>query len=465
MARKTKYLNPRLLAACSVLFLLCAVPATARNMADLPPNNWVEVKPRWKFPTEASGGAFQERGWGTFRFRSAANSVVFYEGYGPSDRGQYCIYANSLYEYNPPADSVTMLALSNYYCNVGTLPQPLPQNQVNPTPMDRHTYSQLAYSPADDQLYLSHGASGSGNHPHDLWAYSFKDRKWQNMGASPGAVQAWELVGEGNLILNSKTNELYLFRNRKAIYVYNVASKTWKTLAPKGTTAGVVGAHGAYDSKRDRFVFYGNIWTENDVGSTMFTFFDVASNTWTDQTPAGTWPPALSYSSVEYNSKWDLYMMHGGYLQKDTWIYNPGTKAWFNLKTPNSTQPNGKQMNLVYDPVHDVLINSVKGVMYLLRYVPSDAGIIRKVPGGQGMNLKVNPRKGGVDFGISDPTGKASSLRLRIRDFHGSLVEDLGYLGQAERVRWDTSQRSKGVYFMEMTGLDRSMSVPFSLVE
>lgn len=462
---KFKARNPGILPmAAAFLLLATAGPAPAMDLSDMAVNNWVELKPRWKFPVSAAGGAFQERGWGTMRFRTAGKSVIFYEGYGPSDHGQYCIYGNSLYEYHPPTDTVELVSLSNYYCNTGNPPSPLPLNATVPTPMDRHTYSQFAYSPSDDRLYLAHGASGSGMHPHDLWAWSFQDRKWENRGAAPWATQGWDLVGEGNLILNSNTNELYMFRNRQAIQIYNVASKTWKAVAPKGATSGVVGAHGAYDTKRNRFVFYGNIWTSDDRGTTTFVFFDVATSTWSEPAVAAAWPPPISYASVEYNPKWDVYMLHGGWQQQGTWIFNPGSGQWSQLKTVNTTPANGKQMNVVYDPVHDVLINSVKGTMYLLRYVGTGTTAVM-APEAGGNGTRAIAGRDAVEFRIGSGGLKAGArIRGRIRDLAGVLVDDLGLLEAGSTVRWHPRNPGTGLLLLELGEGAEKATVRFSMV-
>ena len=63
----------RILAAMT-LALSAAHPVAALDLRSLQTNNWIEVKPKWKWPEVAKGGAFQERGWGTMRYRTSAGS-------------------------------------------------------------------------------------------------------------------------------------------------------------------------------------------------------------------------------------------------------------------------------------------------------------------------------------------------------------------------------------------------------
>jgi hypothetical protein len=120
----------------------CASLAAALDPASLAPNRWHKAPLHWRLPASEPGGAFQPRGWGSLQYNAGSGTLVFYEGFGPSSRGNYCIYGNALYEYSIATDTASLRALGNWFCEVGHLPTPLPANAGSPTPMDRHTYSQ-----------------------------------------------------------------------------------------------------------------------------------------------------------------------------------------------------------------------------------------------------------------------------------------------------------------------------------
>lgn len=355
-----------LLASC--ILLGSPVKSWAISVEELKDNTWVSKKPAFKF-LPGLVGRYQDRGWCTLRYQSRNKSLIFYEGY---TRTRDCIYANSLYESDPLKDSVHMRTISNWLCEEHKVGPALPANATAPTPMDRHTYAQFAYVPSNNKLYMAHGAMGNNNHQHDLWAYSFDTGKWENLGLSPGGTQAWECTCALNLIHTPFTEELYFFGSQKAVYAYKIASGTWRTLAPRNATTKDIGGHGLYDPKRNQFAFYGNNWTANDAGATTFLFYDPVSNAWIENAPTATWPPAKSYASLEYNSKHDIYMLHGGWQQSDTWIWYPSQRIWREVLVPaKPVAITNRGTYTAYHPDLDALVTYSQGTMWYLKIVPN----------------------------------------------------------------------------------------------
>lgn len=360
------------LASSALLAGLIVMGSPAKSLGvsadSLRDNTWVGKKPAFKFLPGLTG-YYQDRGWCTLRYHSKNKSLIFYEGF---TRTRDCIYANSLYELDPRRDSVHMRSISNWLCEEHKVGPALPANSTTPTPMDRHTYAQFAYVPTNNKLYIAHGANGNNNHQHDLWAYSFDTGKWENLGLSPGGTQAWECTCALNLIYSSATDELYFFASQKAVYAYKVSSNTWRTLAPKNATGKDIGGHGLYDPKRNLFAFYGNNWTADDAGSTTFLMYEPAINAWTEVPATQTWPAAKSYASLEYNSKHDVYMLHGGWQQSDTWLWYPGARVWREVVTP--TKPaaiTNRGTYTAYNPDQDALVTYSQGTMWYMKVVPN----------------------------------------------------------------------------------------------
>lgn len=355
-----------------LLGLLLSLVATAVGALDLPnlePNRWHKVQPKWHYLPGIGHGAYQGRGWGTLRAVSSRGTVVFYEGFGPGRRGSACIYANALYEFDPATEKAHMLSIGNWFCQSGSETVPLPENDAAPTPKDRHTYAQFAYAPSTDKVYLAAGASSSGGHPQDFWSFSFSSRQWENLGGIPLRVPGWGCICERNLIYSSGDNRLYFFVGANPVHVFDLADKAWKPLATKGAPK-VIGSHGAYDARRNRFVFYGNNWTSDDRGSDAMVIFDVATATWSNVPVSAPWPPQKSYAALEYNEKHDAYMLHGGRGHHDTWAYLPAQQRWMRIDSPTPTAPNGVSTYLAYDGRNDVLINFVGQSMWIMRWVP-----------------------------------------------------------------------------------------------
>jgi hypothetical protein len=352
-----------------LLMAVQAPSAGALDLSNLAPNRWHAVQPAWHYPPGLGQGAYQGRGWGTLRAIPARGTVVFYEGFGPSRRGHYCIYANALYEFDPATERVDMLSIGNWYCQSGSKTLPLPENEVAPTPKDRHTYAQFAYAPTTDRVYLAAGASSSGGHPFDFWSFSLSSRRWERLGDIPAGIPRWGCICEGNLIWNSGDNRLYLFVGANPVYAFDLKDNSWKTVATKGT-ARIIGSHGTYDARRNRFVFYGNNWTADERGSDAMVIFDVATATWSNEPLSSPWPPAKSYASLEYNEKHDAYMLHGGRGHNDTWAYFPARQGWTRIESPTRTAANSASTYFAYDSRNDILINFAGQRMWVMRWVP-----------------------------------------------------------------------------------------------
>jgi hypothetical protein len=371
--------STRLLKSMGIKVLMLSLGIAAASSAlsldgdSLKPNVWYSKKPAYQFLPNLSGGHYQDRGWCTLRYHEKNKSVIFYEGY---TRDQDCIYANSLYEYSPGKDTIHMRTISNWNCREHTVGPALSANAINPTPMDRHTYAQFTYVPRKNKVYMAHGAMGNNNHQHDLWAWDFDSSKWENLGVAPGGTQAWECICALNLIYSPVTDELYFFASQKAVYAYNVETNKWRSITPKNATTKDIGGHGLYDSKRNRFAFYGNNWTASDAGSQVFLTYDPVANAWTELPVTETWPPAKSYASLEYNSLYDIYMLHGGWRQNDTWLWNPRTLAWKKVVSPElPTAITNRGTYTTYSPDHNVLITYSAQTMWFLKVDPQDGSV------------------------------------------------------------------------------------------
>jgi len=308
---------------------------------------------------------------------------MFYEGFRePALRGNYCIYANALYEFDARTGIIEQRSLSNWYCDdtggyrrIEDLPD---------TPVDRHTYSQFAYVPGNQGLYMVAGASARfpvADRAYDFWRYTHADG-WVKLPESyPGSeTDRAAQIGPytANLIHHPGSNTLYYFKNAQTIHRYNVETRAWMTTlsnAPGSDTVSDIGAHGLYDPVFDRFAFYGNNWHPSDQGSNEFVIFDVATGSWQEQTvpapPNG--PGPKSYAALEYNSRWSVYMLHGGWQDNQTWVYDPASSQWHQVLTASAPPAStGRGTYTAYDAFNDALIkfDEATGRIFALRYQP-----------------------------------------------------------------------------------------------
>lgn len=350
------------------------------NLASLVDNEWVELPSR-VLPAAGITGAYQSRGWCTLRFVPGRDTLVFYEGFREASRGNYCIYANALYEVDPRAGDIRQRSLSNWFCDDSGGYRRLPN--LPDTPVDRHTYAQFAYAPTTGSLYMIGGAAARfpmADHPFDFWRFPLDGGAWQKMPESyPGAEQdraASAGAYTANLLFHPPSNSLVYFKSARVIHRFALASGAWTTLRdpPGHATVGDVGAHGLWDAKRDRFAFYGNNWHPQDQGSNELVFFDVAGGRWEERTvpppPAG--PPPKSYASLEYDSRHDVYLLHAGWRQNDTWVFDPTAESWRRIVTRSAPPPGGTGTYVAYAAAHDALVRVDEGGprLFAFRYRP-----------------------------------------------------------------------------------------------
>jgi hypothetical protein len=360
-----------------IKYLLLAVGfSMALNIDTIQVNRWYPVD----MPT-------QYRGWGNLQ--QDGKNLVFYSGVsGPASHGTYCIYSNALYRFDLRTQSGGVTKQSNYYCQTDvSQPTALAENASDPTPKDRHVYNQFAYAPADSAVYLLHGASNSGNHPHDFWRYSFPLGRWEYLGQAPGPVDGWDLGGELNLIYAD--GELWFFLNARDIWVWNIAARTWtnKLIGTDRYAVYPIGPRGLYDTKRHRFAFYGANWTDNSSQwSDQMAFFSKDSLKWSTRTG----PVKTQYAALEYNTKWDRYMLAKGSGNDSVRIFDPTAAVWSTAPIAGSLFNGYQYVEFVYSPALDLVINEKEGHFYLMRYRPPLTGQRRTAAVSRSLNFNIN---------------------------------------------------------------------------
>jgi hypothetical protein len=221
----------------------------------------------------------------------------------------------------------------------------------------------MAYSPADNSVYLAHGASGSGNHPHDFWRYDLDSSKWESLGAAPDQTANWDCACEVNLIYAE--GELWYFKNCRDVFVFNVQTKSWRTLRIGEDRYAVtpLGAKGIFDPVRKNFVFYGGMYPGP---SNLMATLNKTSLTWS--TSNG--PRALKYAAMAYSEKNDLYFV-GAAGQDTVFIYDPKTSAWKAPVAGGVTGPGDRYVEFAYSDSLNLLV-TLKGLdLYTMQYQDS----------------------------------------------------------------------------------------------
>jgi hypothetical protein len=363
------------------------------NFSTMESDRWYEVTPTFDY--KGRPGAYQSRDWCTLRYNPDNQSLYFYEGFSSGD---YCIYANALYEFFPDSanNRVDLVNVSSWTCSGGGTGPFFADQSGGRDPRPRHTYSQFAYAPSSRSVYMINGSMGVSHDGHfsDFWKYSVAASSWSLLGFTPftdnappmeapaeytGAPEAppmWlrgkENIYDQNLFYHAPTNEIYFFYTMQlyykpnvgrtkspAIYAYSLTNRSWRTVfeavadtAPNPIPP-LLGAHGAYDGTRNQFVFY------SSSGDRLLHSFNPSNGAWSLlANTAGSSPAPRGFGSLEYIASRDLFVYAGE--SRDVWVYDPVGQSWRDITPtplPASWPPATGSYYWSYDPAHDVLVH------------------------------------------------------------------------------------------------------------
>src|SRR5262245_4584207 len=116
------------------------VSAMASDMKDPPPNSWVEVKPKTAQPAAADEkGQWINAGWNKLVYDPESKRILFYDRWYDKKHGGDSIYGNCLYAFEPATETLTPVKIANWTLT-RTNTVPLPEDEKEPTPCDRHVY-------------------------------------------------------------------------------------------------------------------------------------------------------------------------------------------------------------------------------------------------------------------------------------------------------------------------------------
>jgi len=339
--------------------LMCSLilwSSVAQAAVDIPANTWVQKNPTETTYPPGFNGGFGYRAWGRMVYRPINQSILFYEGYGDGGPRGSTIYANTLYEWQVHEDKLTGVKISNW--GIGPPDYPLPENDTDPTPANRHTYRGFEYVPTKDAVYLVGGANSRtpGLDLKSLWKYSFLDNSWRKL--SQPSVSGYE----GHLNFVSATNSLYYMVSSK-VWKFDLDSETWGQISVSSPSFWK--SSSTVDTKRNVIVFFGGDGTRD------LRIFNPVTNTFTTISTN----PSISEGRIAYNSKWDVYIVIGT-ANPETWIYHLTTNEWEKLEVPSKPPVFHNEYETIgyiaYDQANDLVVIFGYRNYWVIRYVPSD---------------------------------------------------------------------------------------------
>jgi hypothetical protein len=467
---------------CALILWAATPPGSAPHAFALtiPPNLWIQQPaPTLDLPPERAGGVYSGRGWNHMRYDSVAAKIVLFDGYAelpvyPFDE----IFANALWFYDPAENRLTLEKVNNWTTESGPC-LPLPENESDPTPYDRHFYSCFIYSPSKNAAYLWAGANRTieGDGIGDTWAYDFTSRTWREItGPHPYTVYEQACAYDPYLqqmILFGGTDREYGTGNKT--YTLDLETETWTDRAPSAGPSPRMGQNMVFDPvRRVTWMFAGAEWQSAD--NELWTY-DAAANQWTMIPKQDPWPSPRRFPHFARDSRRDLILMWGGITAtdsclQDTWIFHPSTLTWQQLFPDESPPPlRFYSVDLDYDPVNDFFVLNLGGSFWLYRYADptADAGYGDTT---HGLSLRIASRSPAPDGAmLTFSLSRRSIVDVTIFDTSGRRVETLAggsWDAGTHSLRWrgrsSTGAAASGIYFARLTSSGRTVTRKFALL-
>lgn len=246
-------------------------------------------------------------------------------------------------------------------------------NGDRPWPM--HTYGAVTYHPGRDEVVVS-------SHPahlapdkftdilahqwrrikhHPTWLLSFKTNRWSTLRARPQSffLHSTTLDTDRGVIVGYRSDGVYELGGRP---------RKWRRVIKRG----LLGYHSnsVYDSKHKVVVVFGNRPITNSVVQ-----YSPSTRTQRRMPTPGLRPPKDRHAPMAFHSgigktvvlvdqvpEWAIENRHEG--TTETWLYDAGQDSWDRVETARLLRRLGMNYNMVYDPVHNLLLLVVPGKGY-----------------------------------------------------------------------------------------------------
>lgn len=205
------------------------------------------------------------------------------------------------------------------------------------------------YDPVNNQMLLFGGYAGSTlGYYNDLWAYAFATDTWTQLTYSGSATAR----SEGFAVYDSTNHCMWIFggytgSNSSVFNKYDIATNTMTTITgDTGRPSARSSGNAWYDpTSHCMFIFGGYI----SAATNDFYKYDIAANTWTQITDAGTAPAARYGYGCAFDSHNREAWVFSGAGGTTTFKYKCATNAWEQVTLTGTTMVPTRLQVAVYD--------------------------------------------------------------------------------------------------------------------
>lgn len=377
----------------NVFVLLGAVSlCRAADLANLPPNTWVEIDYTTVQPgNPAAKGSFAPQGWNKIVYDPDGKRVLFYDRWIDKKHGGYTIYGNCLFAFDPAKAELTPIKIDNWTKmepkQGGYRTLALPENDEEPTPCPRHVYHAFEYVSDLKAVFFCNGANQTALRKdgklvgHDLcdglWRLDLKANKWSKIDSPQYPPNR---LDDAMAYCPDIKSMVYVGNNHQ-VWILDLATgqfrKAKQSLPQRGASGGTI----FYDPTQRRMLIVGGGPLEgpfNQAKSTVFRELYAFDPKTEMVKRLADCPTPLYEGHLAYDSKHKLFFTAATYWKGDqpggVFAYDPANDEWREIKAANAVPTSGNWFGWVqvcYDSGHDCLVGKVRNKFYAFRHAPS----------------------------------------------------------------------------------------------
>jgi hypothetical protein len=363
----------------------------AADLANLPPNTWVEIKYTTAQPNDNPDekGSFRPVGWNKVVYDPDGKRVLFYDRWVDKKHGGLTIYGNCLFALDPASARLTPVKIDNWTVartkNGGYRTLALPENDKIPTPCPRHVYHAFTYAPDLKAVFICNGANQSALRKdgklvgHDLcdgaWRLDLKSNQWARIDAPDSPPNR---LDDAMAYCPDTKSLLYAGYNRQ-LWVLDPARGQWRKARHSPPPRTAFGQTLFHDPSKKRMLIVGggalDAWMKGKAPEFRELYaFDPRTE---EVRRLADCPTAFYATHLAYDSKRHLFVAAVDFNKKEQpsgmFCYDPNKDVWSEIKPANSIPPHRGWFGwtkLCYDSQHDCFIGMIGDKFYAFRYLP-----------------------------------------------------------------------------------------------
>jgi hypothetical protein len=364
--------------------------AGAVDLADLPPNNWIELKYTTEQPANPQEkGRFAAQGWNKLVYDPDGRRVLFYDRWIDKKHGGYTIYGNCLFGLDPARARLTPIKIDNWTKKEpkggGYRTLALPENGAESTPCPRHVYHAFEYVPRLKAVFICNGANQTALNKdgklvgHDLcdgaWRLDLRTSRWTRI-VSEQCPRNWL---DDAMAYCPDTNALIYAGTGRQLWIMDLDKGQWRKAKHSPPARTAMGETIFYDPTKKRMLIAGggrlDAWKKGKAAEFReLHAYDPKTETVERLADC---PTAFYATHLAYDSKRRLFIAVVVFNQREhpsgMFAYDPAKNAWHEIRPKNRIPPHDSWfgwMQLCYDSHDDCLIGKVREKFFAFRYEP-----------------------------------------------------------------------------------------------